>query len=149
MNAVAAKRDECLAINSHSCVGGACLMPEVARRLPSSRRHPLVAVSASSVGSLANHSLCNCEAVLHQYGGEGGRLLAQSITMRRVCRPDNQQTQLLLPSPPKTANKWELRFPLRSEMTLRSGSVTLLSSCRSPDAIRQRRSAHLARFRPR
>lgn len=30
----------------------------------------------------------------------GGRLLAQSITMRPVYRPDNQQTQLLLP--PKT-----------------------------------------------
>lgn len=32
---------------------------------------------------------------MRQYGG--GRLLAQSITMRRVYRPDNQQTQLLLP----------------------------------------------------
>ena len=63
--------------------------------------HPLVAVSATSVGSLANHSLCKCEAVLRQYrrgreGAGGGRLLAQSITMRPVYRSDNQQTRLLL-----------------------------------------------------
>lgn len=71
----------------------------------------LAAVSASSVGSLADHSLCNCEAVLRQYGG--GRLLAQSITMRRVYRPDNQQTQLLLPRL-RRPSKWELRSASRS-----------------------------------
>lgn len=99
--------------------GGACLIPEVAR-LSGSRRHPLVAVSASSVGSLANHSLCNCEAVLRQYGGEDGRLLAQSITMRRVCRPDNQQTQPLLPRL-RRPSKWELR----------SASLRMILRCES------------------
>lgn len=84
------------------------------------RRHPLAAVSASSVGSLANHSLCNCEAVLRQYGG--GRLLAQSITMRRVYWPDNQQTRLLLPRL-RRPSKWELRSA-SLRMILRSGSVT-------------------------
>lgn len=87
---------------------------------PRPHRHPLAAVSASSVGSLANHSLCNCEAVLRQYGG--GRLLAQSITMRRVYQPDNQQTQLLLPRL-RRPSKWELRSA-SLRMILRSGSVT-------------------------
>lgn len=82
-------------------------------------RHPLAAVSASSVGSLANHSLCNCEAVLRQYGG--GRLLVQSITMRRVYWPDNQQTQLLPRL--RRPSKWELRSA-SLRMILRSGSVT-------------------------
>lgn len=76
---------------------------------PRPRRHPLAAVSASSVGSLANHSLCNCEAVLRQYGG--GRLLAQSITMRRVYRADNQQTQLLLPRL-RRPSKWGITVRL-------------------------------------
>lgn len=83
-------------------------------------RHPLAAVSASSVGSLANHSLCNCEAVLRQYGG--GRLLAQSITMRRVYQSDNQQMQLVLPRL-RRPSKWELRSA-SLRMILRSGSVT-------------------------
>lgn len=83
-------------------------------------RHPLAAVSASSVGSLANHSLCNCEAVLRQYGG--GRLLAQSITMRRVYQSDNQQMQLVLPCL-RRPSKWELRSA-SLRMILRSGSVT-------------------------
>lgn len=81
---------------------------------------PLAAVSATSVGSLANHSLCKCEAVLRQYGG-GGRLLAQSITMRRVYQPDNQQTQLLVPCL-RRPSKWELQSaPFR--MILRPESV--------------------------
>lgn len=83
-------------------------------------RHPLAAVSASSVGSLANHSLCNCEAVLRQYGG--GRLLAQSITMRRVYQSNNQQMQLVLPRL-RRPSKWELRSA-SLRMILRSGSVT-------------------------
>jgi len=83
-----------------------CMFNAGSGSTPRPRRHPLAAVSASSVGSLANHSLCNCEAVLRQYGG--GRLLAQSITMRRVYQPDNQQTQLLLPRL-RRPSKWELR----------------------------------------
>jgi len=59
-------------------------MPEVAR-LPT-RRHPLAAVSASFVGSLANHSLCNCEAVLRQYGGEG-RQIVGPIDNNAPCLP--------------------------------------------------------------
>jgi len=97
-----------------------CMFNAGSGSTPRPRRHPLAAVSASSVGSLANHSLCNCEAVLRQYGG--GRLLAQSITMRRVYQPDNQQTQLLLPRL-RRPSKWEL-WSASLRMILRSGSVT-------------------------
>lgn len=95
-------------------------------------RHPLVAVSASPVGSLANHSLCNCEAVLRQYGG--GRLLAQSITMRRVYQSDNQQMQPHLRRP----SKWELRSA-SLRMILRSGSVTFPRISSRSSVIRRRR----------
>lgn len=84
--------------------------------------HPLAAVSATSVGSLANHSLCKCEAVLRQYRGERkrGRLLAQSITMLPVYRTDNQQTQFLLPLKTKQVGITQsASFP----MILRPGSI--------------------------
>lgn len=109
--------------------------------------HPLAAVSATSVGSLANHSLCKCEAVLRQYRGERkrGRLLAQSITMLPVYRTDNQQTQFLLPLKTKQVGITQsASFP----MILRPGSIaaptTPLSSQRSCLCARARQ--HPSRF---
>lgn len=100
--------------------------------------HPLAAVSATSVGSLANHSLCKCEAVLRQYRGEEeerkrGRLLAQSITMLPVYRTDNQQTQFLLPLKTKQVGITQsASFP----MILRPGSIR----CPPPSPLSSRRS---------
>lgn len=48
-------------------------------------------------------------------------MLAQSITMRRVYRSDNQQTQLLLPRL-RRPSKWELQSA-SFRMILRPGSV--------------------------